>query len=230
VEELMKLRKLPNHESLIVKFGVDEGQSFTKIMLSLIHVLGHIHNQQNQSQPQYEDTGLKRLHMVAVTPVKETYDNLATLFKLLDIPSFNFLYQFCPDLKAMATMTGLSSAGTATCPCPICLWKRKDGASGEVAPTRTIQMNIDDYNNWIQQTGGRLGRTESFITSPSIPSQSMPTQNPALLTSWLFLLFMNIQEYLITCFVAWRNIFRVLLHGPSSFVLRGKNIMGKFFR
>ena len=152
-EEVIRLRRLPNHETLLLKFGVDEGQGFLKVTLSIIHLLGHTDREKTTFKSRLKDSGVKKIFIVSITPGKETYENLFTLLKSLNIPAYTFPFQIAVDLKVIAAMVGLSSSSSATFPCPICLWQKKDGADGE-APMRTFEQALDDYERWMQEMGG----------------------------------------------------------------------------
>lgn len=169
-EEVMKLRNLPNRESLLLKFGVDEGQSFLKVTLSVIHVLAHTDTEKKTFRSRLKDSGVKKIFIVAATPGKETHENLVTILKSLDMPSFTFPFEIAADLKAVAMMTGLSSSSAATYPCPLCLWPKRDGATGGAQPMRTFESNIDDYKRWMGPEGkGNKDLNKKFNNINNLP-------------------------------------------------------------
>lgn len=167
-EEIIKLRKLPNHESLLMKFGVDDGQSFLKVTFSIIHLLAHTQQVKRTFRDRLLDSGTGQIFIVGVTPSKETHHNLLTLLELLHLQSFSYPFQIAADLKAMAALVGLSSAGTACCPCPICIWRRSDGAKGG-AEMRTCRMVTEDYEKWMRETGGKTTLNKNYHNINHLP-------------------------------------------------------------
>jgi hypothetical protein len=127
------------------------------VTLSIIHIFAHLkdHEENKTFLTRFKYSVVMKAFVIgAFTPAKETYENLLKLFQALNMPSFTFPYQIVADLKAMATMTGLSSAGTASFSCPICYWQKKDRA-GSGASMRTYQEALDDYERW--RRGARQG-------------------------------------------------------------------------
>lgn len=169
IEKVIEERKLPNRETLLIKFGVDEGQSLLKVVLSVIHLTAQLQpGSKLKIMEKFKDSGVMKLFVVAVTPGKETADNMQLLFQRLNIQRLNYPFKIAADLKAMGALCGLSTTATATCPCPGCLWKKKSGAQGGFQ-LRTWGMAVDDYNRWKLETGGKTLLNKNYHNVNHLP-------------------------------------------------------------
>ncbi len=85
-----------------VKFGVDYGQSFLKVTLTLTDASWHCAGAQHASL-----NGGKKTMLLAVCQAPETYSNLKALFTLLNAPG-DLEYVYACDVKVTNMATGLS--------------------------------------------------------------------------------------------------------------------------
>jgi hypothetical protein len=225
VDKVTELRDLPNQESLVIKFSVNEGQNLLKIGVSIIHLLAHLPG--HQSKQKYLDSGVFKGFVIAVTPGKETYDNLVVFFEKAGFRDFKHPFVIPADLKAVAALVGTSSAGSATYPCPGCLWDRRIGVErrGEL---RNFGMCIETYQRWMNETGGKTVWTRTTLTVNSCHSQSTPVQRPSSLMSSCSLEFMFFKASSITCSRNWKRLFLEWRSGRGVFIRSAKNTITKF--
>ena len=62
----------------------------------------------------------------------ETYENVKKILDHVDLGIIKFKDIIASDLKLINMIVGIQSH-SATCPCPFCEWKKKDGLNGEAA-------------------------------------------------------------------------------------------------
>ena len=64
--------------------------------------------------------------MLACSPIKETYNNVKDLLKLLSFNEWKFPYKFTADLSCINKLCGLGNHRSLF-PCYLCLWSEKKG-------------------------------------------------------------------------------------------------------
>ncbi len=107
----------PNTEDdFTVKFGIDYGQSFFKVTMTLTTVSRHSSGQCNSSL-----NGCKKNMLLAVCQAPEKYANFKSLLTLLKAPHYLECVYAC-DLKVINVATGLSSHSSRHS-CPYCTSK-----------------------------------------------------------------------------------------------------------
>ncbi len=107
----------PNTENdFTVKFGINYGQSFLKVIMTLATPSRHSSGQRNSSL-----NGGKKTMLLAVCQAPTTCANLKSHFTLLNAPPDLECVYAC-DLKVSNIATGLSSHSSRH-PCPYCTSK-----------------------------------------------------------------------------------------------------------
>ncbi|XP_065087034.1 uncharacterized protein LOC135708811 [Ochlerotatus camptorhynchus] len=116
ISELLQRIKKSRHtseEELFIKLGIDGGGGFFKITLSVVS------KTQNNSTDDFKDSGVKRLHFLALAP------NLAEKYEYIFL-TWNGLLKLNPlesiiagDLKTINVIIGIM-AHSSTHPCPYC--------------------------------------------------------------------------------------------------------------
>jgi hypothetical protein len=199
------------------------------VTLSIIHVFAHLkdHEEKKTFLTRFKDSGVMNAFVIGATPAKETYKNLLKLLQALDMPSFTFPYQIAADLKAMATMTGLSSAGTASFSCPICYWQKKDlaGSGRPCGRTRRPWTTIGD--------GGKTGLNKNYHNIHQSPLPIYAKSNTSVADLFAFPtvhvhtgivnhLFKFIEKE-FPGIIEWPNRLRLKRHGYHSKVFEVNN-------
>ncbi len=153
-------------EDFIIKCGIDYGQSFLKVTVTLAESSTTPGVHRNAS-----NNGGKKTMLLAVCQAPETYANLRSLFTLLKA-SRDFECVYAADLKVVNIVTGLSSHSSRH-PCPYCT--SKSGLWDTKAPLRTIQMNSDNYELWESTSGNKLFNKIFFnCLNPPLLQSSQP--------------------------------------------------------
>jgi hypothetical protein len=226
VDKVTELRDLPNQETLMIKFGVDEGQGLLKIGVSIIHLLAHLPG--HQSKQKYLDSGVFKVFVVAVTPGEETYDNLVVLFEKAGFREFKLPFVIAADLKAVAALVGTSSAGSATYPCPGCLWDRRMGAErgGEM---RTFGMCIDSYQRWMKETGRKDGLNKNYFNCKFMPLPVYPSPETLILDVFMFPTVHVLQGVFNHMFQELEKVFPGVKEWPRRLHQKRQNYHNKIF-
>ncbi|XP_065088225.1 uncharacterized protein LOC135709769 [Ochlerotatus camptorhynchus] len=122
IPELLQRIKKSRHaseEELFIKLGIDGGGGFFKITLSL----SVVSKTQNNSADYFKDSGVKRLHILALAPnLAEKYEYIFLiwngLLKLLESI-------IAGDLKIINVIIGIM-AHSSTHPCPYCVTEKSN--------------------------------------------------------------------------------------------------------
>ncbi len=143
----------PNTENdFTVKFGIDYGQSFLKVTMTLTTASRHSSGQRNPSL-----NGGKKTMLLAVCQAPEMYANLKSLFALLKA----FKCVCACGLKVINIATGLSSHSSRH---PGPYWTSRSAHWAEQAPLRTIKVNSAHYHLW-KRTSGKKIENNFFSTA-----------------------------------------------------------------
>ncbi len=137
-----------------VIFGVDYGQSFLKVTLTLTDASLHCAGAQNASL-----NGGKKTMLLTVCQAPETYSNLKALFTLLNAPG-DLEYVCACDLKATNMATRLSSHSSRH-RCPYCTARATQW--DPYAQLRTMPMN-EQQHLW-RTTSGKKTENKYFLTA-----------------------------------------------------------------
>ena len=73
----------------------------------------------------YQDTGVKKIMMLACGPIKETYENIKIMLEKISYGKWEFPFKFTADLSCVNKLCGLGNHRSMF-PCYICLWREKD--------------------------------------------------------------------------------------------------------
>ncbi|XP_043469388.1 uncharacterized protein LOC122503046 [Leptopilina heterotoma] len=192
VEAAIESRNLIGHYKL--KVMADGGQGFFKICISIIpeNYKSIIDADCSSEDDNYEPkekifkskcekvnvkseaklTSVKKLLMLCIVPdIKESYENLKTLFEITGINKIPF--KFVADFKLMLIVNGLQTA-SATYPCPYCFIKLKESkkscaeddvivsAEGDFAKLRTYGDIRKDYETFVKLKKNKKKAPESY--------------------------------------------------------------------
>lgn len=155
VSKVAQLRGLPNMERAIFKFGIDDGQGHLKINLSIIDRL-----KGSSGKDEFSDRGVKKIFVIAQAPATECHQNLRLLLNKISFHTFEHPYIITADLKLIAIACGLSNAGTAKHPCPVCEWEKNTKVKGN--PKRSFQSMQSWHQLWLKKTGGNENLVKNF--------------------------------------------------------------------
>lgn len=99
-----------------LRMSIDEGQSFLKVTVSII-------NEESGNDHNYKASGARRTMILAITPLKETYDSVALVMSKLQIDQLSpeLKVIFSQDLKMFNLALGIGTH-TSSFPCHLCLW------------------------------------------------------------------------------------------------------------
>ena len=87
----------------------------------------------------FKVNGVKRVLILAVSPVKETSDNLNVILQKLELANWNFEFKICADLSCVNKLLGLGNH-RSTFPCYICEWNLYEcNGKTQGAAKRTFQ-------------------------------------------------------------------------------------------
>ena len=87
----------------------------------------------------FKETGVKRIMLIAVAPVKETTLNLQVIFDKLQFSMWQFDYRISADFSCVNKLLGLGNHKSLFC-CYICEWhQRGNGGKTRGARKRTVR-------------------------------------------------------------------------------------------
>ena len=131
--EIIKYRDIDQNKHL-VKIGIDGGQQFLKICLSLVS-LDDI--KPKPLQGVFNDDGVKKILILGIAEnIKESYDNLEKMLKPMNLTKVKL---YCAmDLKVASMVLGMQSASSSF-PCIYCEKEKKTFGD--------VQGYIDEESN-----------------------------------------------------------------------------------
>jgi hypothetical protein len=202
VERVAQMRGKPTQQRLLYKFGMDDGQGFLKIDLSIVDPLAQNDPKEKKFKQKLKDTGVCKCFIVAQAPAKETYDNLKLLLEKISFYDFQHPFVITADLKLISIACGTSSAGAAKFPCPLCLWEK--GSLQKGAEKRSFSYNMQEHQRFVTDFQGNLkqqAKCHNSVNEP-LPLNSDPDDLVmdvfACPTIHLFMgLFNKIHEHLV---------------------------------
>jgi hypothetical protein len=112
-------------DNVVVQIGIDDGQGLVKIMMSIKEKDAEEPKAKKKKSKysdgfapkEFQNSGVKKLILILLSPTTERHDNIASLLRLLDIQAIDFGY--CCDLKMVLFLLGKQSASSKHC-CPFC--------------------------------------------------------------------------------------------------------------
>ena len=109
-----------------MKVSIDDGRSKLKMSVSLVPKYG-FEETENQKKflEGFKVTGVKRIILLAVAPVKESPHNLKVLLGKLEIHNWPFEYKIAADLSCVNKLLGIGNHKSKYC-CYICHWNQYD--------------------------------------------------------------------------------------------------------
>jgi hypothetical protein len=153
VKKVAEMRQVPNQQRLLYKFGMDDGQGFLKVDLSIIDPLA-TPDPKRKFKQKLKDTAVYKCFLICQAPAKESYDNLKLLLEKISFFDFEHPFVITADLKLMAIACGTSSAGAATFPCPLCKWEK--GSSEKGFEKRSFGFNVQEHERFVTDFKGNL--------------------------------------------------------------------------
>ena len=223
--EVVRVRQLPNTESLLLKVGLDEGQKMMKICLSVIHLLAEDDQDKKKFEQGFKDSGVKKVFLLAVTPGKETYLNLKLLLDIIKCSSTRLSLRFSADYKCIALLCGIGCAAS-TYPCPFCLWKYGD--EFKRATLRTFQMIMDQYQAWMD-SGGKDRDIKNFFNCKNLPLAVYTDPEILVLAVFCLPVLHILQGIVNTLFRAIEKFFPGITAWPKRLHLKREEYHGKIY-
>ena len=112
-------------DNVVVQIGIDDGQGLVKIMMSIKEKDAEAPKTKKKKSKysegfapkDFQNSGVKKLILILLSPTTERHDNIASLLQLLQIQAIDFGY--CCDLKMVLFLLGKQSASSKHC-CPFC--------------------------------------------------------------------------------------------------------------
>lgn len=130
IEQIKRKRSPDADDDEYIKLGIDGGGGFMKITLSVVPKTPVL-----SSKP-FKESGVKRLHIVALAPnLTEKYEYISLIWNLLKLNDFK--YVVAGDLKIINIIVGIMAHSSSN-PCPYCEVKKINLASESGTP-RTIR-------------------------------------------------------------------------------------------
>lgn len=116
---VLQQRKLAPSD-VLVRLSIDEGRGFLKLSASFVKTTG-----QAEESSFFKSSGVKAMLILAITPMKETYDSVSSLLSRIDFQTMprNLKFIFAQDLKCINIVLGLGPH-SSTYPCFLCLWRK----------------------------------------------------------------------------------------------------------
>lgn len=104
------------NEDVILRLSIDEGGGFLKVSGNLVF------REQTSETDHFKSSGVKRTFILAIAPIKETYNNVKLLLMHLNMVLPEDLEEiFSQDLKCFNLACGLGNH-RSTYPCLYCFW------------------------------------------------------------------------------------------------------------
>ena len=150
IEYICEVRKLDIND-INVKIGLDGGGKFFKICLSLFENQNFDKPSKKVIHRTFLNTGVKRIIILAIGQVSETYNHVKTILELINIDSLDIDYTHAVDLKLANILCGLQSHSSSY-PCLWCFCPKADFKSltkSRSYPLRTfgdVREKANAYN------------------------------------------------------------------------------------
>ncbi|XP_059093671.1 uncharacterized protein LOC131888759 [Tigriopus californicus] len=107
-------------EDTKLRLSIDEGRTFLKVSASIFSTKPD----NEEKMKMFKSTGVKRTFLLAITPMRETYESIAIILSKLslDVQLGDLEYFFAQDLKCFNITLGLGPHRSAF-PCLYCHWQ-----------------------------------------------------------------------------------------------------------
>ena len=142
VDKLNELRDSGNLNFFHVKIFIDDGREKLKVSFALVPKVydpSKLDGAAKKFLESFKVTGVKRILILAIAPVKETSDNLRVLLDKLQMSNWAFEYKLCCDLSCINKLLGMGNHRSMF-PCYICEWNMYAcGGATKGAPKRTFK-------------------------------------------------------------------------------------------
>ena len=169
-----------------MKFGIDGGNGFLKVCLSVQFTDddASYNEPKGYNRQKYEDgvcakdfksTGVKKLFILAISQcTQENYDNVAEIWKILKIN--NFIDSVATDLKLANILAGIQ-AHSSTYPCTWCEIDRHN--LKDCGIYRTFENVLNNYNAWMKN-GSNIKNAKNFKSCIHLPILSSDKKSKIL--------------------------------------------------
>lgn len=172
---------------MCIKVVCDGGQNFFKVCLSIFPKSSSILEDHETfldddgyySRSKYSEggrvakkgklTGVKRIIILCMVPdIKETYNNISLLFKLINLNRLSF--KFVSDFKILLIVNGLQTA-TSTYPCPYCHISLQEmraykSAAKELRTYGDLEIHFNKFNSSLDKNIKRAKECFNVINKP----------------------------------------------------------------
>lgn len=112
IDQIKQNRQTEGGSDEYIKLGIDGGGGFLKITLSIVPRMSV------RPTKSFKDSGVKRLHIIALAPkLPEKYEYVRLIWNLLELD--NFEYVVAGDLKIINIIVGIMAHSSSN-PCPYC--------------------------------------------------------------------------------------------------------------
>ena len=117
-------RNILDLNDVYIKLSIDDGRGKLKISLSLIPKMSSVEDTPTKKflEP-FKATGVKRIMIIACSPVKETTHNLKVLTSKVGFNTWGFPFKIAADLSCINKLLGISNHKSCFC-CYICHWNQ----------------------------------------------------------------------------------------------------------
>ena len=159
VQEVMMQRRL-NPALTKAQIGIDDGQKLLKVMISLKEIEEAPEKKVKKRRSSYADgfapldfknSGVKKLLLLALTPISERHDNLATILDCLGIKGLE--YGVSCDLKMVLMLLGKQGA-SSTHACPFCTASDPWLAAGSPITIGSLWKDYERFHSDPEAGGG----------------------------------------------------------------------------
>jgi hypothetical protein len=160
LDHIIQQRKYGDMD-ILIRIGIDGGQGFLKVCVSLFSLNG-------SSAKSFKDSSVQRIFILAIAPnIQENYENLLKLWVTLNLHNMQREFTIATDLKLCNILLGLMSHGS----CHPCCWCsiNKDSLhlQGE---NRTFESMRKDFWKWTDDGKRKREKAKNFnnVVHPSI--------------------------------------------------------------
>ena len=123
MEKLKVHRNLPDLDFMFVKVFIDDGRGKLKISLALVHKNKQVQEKSKKFLDPFKETGVKKVMIIACSPIKETNHNLQVLTNKIGLNEWEFPFKIAADLSCVNKLLGLGNHKSLFC-CYICEWNQ----------------------------------------------------------------------------------------------------------
>ena len=136
VDLVLQKRSLKNGKSLLVKVGIDSGDGFLKIYLSVFDMDNLVSGSKVGLSKKFKDSGVKKVLLVATVPnVPENYQNVKKLWLNRGLQNLDRRFTIATDLKLCNILLGMMLHSSCQ---PCCWWDVEKSDLWKKGTQRTI--------------------------------------------------------------------------------------------